>query len=51
MIRAFEIYQDDDALKAHGASEHFKAWRAASGQYPREERTIYEAEKRNGDAR
>lgn len=43
VIRAFEIYRDDDALKAHGASEHFKVWREASGQYPREERRLYDA--------
>lgn len=47
LIRAFEIYTDDEALKAHGASEHFKAWRAVSGQYPREERTIYDATRRD----
>ncbi|MDP3492836.1 MAG: putative quinol monooxygenase [Hyphomonadaceae bacterium] len=46
LIRAFEIYADDDALKAHGESDHFKAWRAASGQYPREDRTLYDATKR-----
>ena len=43
LIRAFEIYRDDEALKAHGASEHFKAWREVSGQYPREERRLYDA--------
>ena len=43
VIRAFEIYRDDDALKAHGASEHFKVWRDASGKYPREERRLYDA--------
>jgi quinol monooxygenase YgiN len=43
VIRAFEIYRDDDALKAHGTSEHFKVWREASGQYPREERRLYDA--------
>jgi quinol monooxygenase YgiN len=47
LIRAFEIYADDEALAAHGASEHFKAWRAASGQYPREDRTLYDATKRS----
>lgn len=47
IMRVFEIYQDDDALKAHGASEHFKAWREISGQYPREERTLYDATKRS----
>lgn len=46
LIRAFEIYTDDAALAAHGASEHFKAWRAVSGQYPREERILYDATKR-----
>ena len=46
LIRAFEVYTDDDALKAHGESEHFKAWRAASGQYPREDRTVYDATRR-----
>lgn len=49
VIRAFEIYRDDDALKAHGASDHFKKWREASGQYPREERTIYDATRRSAD--
>lgn len=47
LIRAFEIYADDAALKAHGDSEHFKAWRAVSGQYPREERTLYDAIRRS----
>ena len=46
LIRAFEIYADDAALKAHDESDHFKAWRAVSGQYPREDRTLYDAEKR-----
>ena len=46
IIRVFEVYRDDEALKAHGASEHFKRWREASGQYPREERTLYDATKR-----
>ena len=43
IIRVFEVYKDDTALKAHGESEHFKAWRAVSGQYPREERKLYDA--------
>ena len=43
IIRVFEIYKDDAALKAHGESEHFKAWRAVSGQYARVGRTLYEA--------
>ena len=43
IIRVFEVYKDDAALKAHGESEHFKAWRTVSGQYPREERTLYDA--------
>ena len=47
VIRAFEIYRDDEALKAHGVSEHFKAWREASGQYPREERRLYDATPRS----
>lgn len=46
LIRVFEIYRDDEALKAHGASEHFQAWRAVSGQYPREERRLYDATQR-----
>jgi quinol monooxygenase YgiN len=46
LIRAFEIYRDDAALKAHGESEHFKAWRAVSGQYTREGRTLYDATQR-----
>ena len=46
LIRAFEVYTDDAALKAHGESEHFKAWRAASGQYAREDRTVYDATRR-----
>jgi quinol monooxygenase YgiN len=46
VIRAFEIYRDDDALKAHGASEHFRVWREASGQYPREERQLFDASPR-----
>jgi quinol monooxygenase YgiN len=43
IIRVFEVYRDDAALKAHGESAHFKAWRAVSGQYPREERRLYDA--------
>jgi quinol monooxygenase YgiN len=43
IIRVFEVYRDDEALKAHGASEHFKRWREISGQYPREERRLYDA--------
>jgi quinol monooxygenase YgiN len=43
IIRVFEVYKDDAALKAHGESEHFKAWRAVSGRYPREERRLYDA--------
>ena len=46
IIRVFEIYKDEAALKAHGESEHFKAWRAVSGQYPREERRLYDATQR-----
>jgi quinol monooxygenase YgiN len=43
IIRVFEIYKDEAALKAHGESEHFKAWRAVSGHCPRENRTLYDA--------
>jgi quinol monooxygenase YgiN len=43
VIRVFEVYKDENALKAHGASEHFKRWREISGRYPREERTLYDA--------
>jgi quinol monooxygenase YgiN len=43
IIRVYEIYKDDAALKAHGESEHFKAWRVVSSQYPRENRTLYDA--------
>lgn len=43
IIRVFEVYKDEAALKAHGESEHFKSWRAVSGQYPRENRTLYDA--------
>ena len=46
ILRVFEVYRDDEALKAHGASDHFKKWREISGQYPREERTLYDATKR-----
>jgi quinol monooxygenase YgiN len=46
LIRVFEVYKDDAALKAHGESEHFKAWRTVSGQYPREERRLYDATQR-----
>jgi quinol monooxygenase YgiN len=48
IIRAFEIYDDDAALRAHVNSEHFKAWRAASGHYPREERRLFDATERAG---
>jgi quinol monooxygenase YgiN len=47
LIRAFEVFRDDEALKAHGASEHFKAWRAVSGHYPREERHLFDATMRS----
>jgi quinol monooxygenase YgiN len=43
IIRVFEVYRDEEALKAHGASEHFKRWREISGHYPREERRLYDA--------
>jgi quinol monooxygenase YgiN len=43
VIRVFEVYVDEAALKAHGASAHFQAWREVSGRYPREERRLYEA--------
>lgn len=43
LIRACEVFVDDAALRAHGESEHFEAWRAVSGQYPREGRTLYDA--------
>lgn len=46
IVRVFEVYKDDAALKAHAESEHFKAWRAVSGQYPREERRLYDATQR-----
>ena len=46
IMRVFEIYRDDEALKAHGASEHFQKWREVSGQYPREERTLFDATRR-----
>ena len=47
IIRVFEVYRDEDALKAHGASEHFKRWREVSGHYPREERRLYDATPRS----
>jgi quinol monooxygenase YgiN len=47
IIRVFEVYRDEDALKAHGASEHFRKWREASGHYAREDRTLYDAAKKN----
>lgn len=43
LFRVFEIYNDEDALKAHGASDHFRKWRAISGHIPREDRTLYDA--------
>lgn len=46
VIRAFEIYKDDEALKAHHESAHFRTWREASGKYPREERRLYDATQR-----
>jgi quinol monooxygenase YgiN len=47
ILRVFEIYTDDAALKAHGASDHFKRWREISGHYPRENRTLYAATKKD----
>jgi quinol monooxygenase YgiN len=46
LFRVFEIYKDDEALKAHGQSDHFKKWREMSGHCPREERTLFDATKR-----
>ncbi len=46
ILRVFEIYRDDAALKAHAESPHFLKWREASGRYPREERTLYDATRR-----
>lgn len=46
LFRVFEIYADDEALKAHGQSSHFQRWREVSSQYPREERTLYDAVQR-----
>jgi quinol monooxygenase YgiN len=43
IIRVFEVYRDEDALKAHGASDHFLRWREISGKYLREERRLYDA--------
>lgn len=43
IIRVFEVYRDEEALKTHGASEHFKRWREISGKYPREERRLFDA--------
>jgi quinol monooxygenase YgiN len=43
IVRVFEVYRDEEALKAHGASEHFRRWREISGHYPREERRLYDA--------
>jgi quinol monooxygenase YgiN len=43
LIRVFEAYADEAALKAHGASDHFQTWRKASGHYPREDRQLYDA--------
>ena len=47
IIRVFEVYRDEDALKTHGASEHFRKWREISGHYPREERSLYDATKKS----
>ena len=46
IIRVFEVYEDEDALKAHAASDHFKRWREISGRYPREQRVLYDASPR-----
>jgi len=43
LFRVFEVYRDEEALKAHGASAHFRKWREISGHIPREERTLYDA--------
>lgn len=43
LIRVFEAYADEAALKVHGASDHFQVWRKASGHYPRENRRLYDA--------
>jgi len=47
VIRAFEVYDDDAALEAHISSPHFKAWRAVSGQFPREDRRLFDAMERD----
>ncbi|MGE0828355.1 MAG: putative quinol monooxygenase [Hyphomonadaceae bacterium] len=43
VLRIYEEYKDRDAIKAHIASPHMKAWRAHSADFTRELK-IYEAE-------
>jgi quinol monooxygenase YgiN len=45
LVRVSEVFRDMQALEAHRASEHMKAWRAVTGAYERDLRS-YEAAER-----
>jgi quinol monooxygenase YgiN len=40
LIRVFEIYENADAVAAHAASDHFKAWRASNPEIGLTDRDI-----------
>jgi quinol monooxygenase YgiN len=46
LFRIFEIYESQSALDAHMQSPHFLAWRVTSAAYPRVERWLLDATKR-----
>ena len=43
LFRVFEVYQDQAALDAHLGSDHFRAWRATSAAFAREDRWLLDA--------
>jgi quinol monooxygenase YgiN len=47
LVRVSEVFRDMQALEMHRASEHMKAWRAATSAYVRDLR-YYDATERAG---
>jgi quinol monooxygenase YgiN len=47
LVRVSEVFRDKQALEAHRASEHMKAWRAVTSAYTRDLR-YYDAVERPG---
>jgi quinol monooxygenase YgiN len=46
LVRVSEVFRDKQALEAHRASEHMKAWRAVTSAYTRDLR-YYDAVERS----